>query len=734
MADISLNYKLKIFFVIPALAFLTLSPAFGQQDTLPPSPLVPDAVTKNQKNVIADSSTLFDKIVVTGTRTRRSIKDNPGSISVITREKIESSAHNNVSDLLQYEPGVVVKRPVGMGEGVPSDIVIRGVPGATAAARTLILVDGIPTNAAGTPFLILNEVPMDAVEQVEVVRGPYSNLYGPNAFGGVVNIITKKPSQGVHGGISGAGYVNFYDVNTDINGTAGRFSFLADGTIRGTPNYYLLDSVPHRFGNYTRMSSADNYGYYEKRYFGKYSYAITPRVTLTLHTRYFESELGTGITEYGNPPTNITIRGQKYLVGPVIKATITPAWDVTAGGYFRNLTGIYNNWGILRTDTIHKPVPAPDSIFDVLTDGVWKSSSNDWQINLLSTLKLGRYNTVLAGFDFLDNAIDFGPRRDQVTGVLLKNAYGVKKDMVNTGLFVQDELNLGDRLITVAGLRLDYNSVFGIVPSPRLGSLYKLTPQFLIKASAGRAFRAPSLTELNMPDLPINTNTTVHSEPTLRPEYIWSVDGGPEIEVTKWLSLKFTGFYNYMNDLITQKIINEYFQNIEKDTKLSHRNTETAWSAGLENSLVLRLFNWGNFFLNYSYTASRDLQMDGALEYIPEHQFSAGIFGKKSFGPFTIKGSVLGNFVGDRQYLDWRLSWDLIQAGEMPIPSPISDFRPSYMTLHSYFRLDASAKIFFKDFIWLGIEGMNLTNEEIEEVFGTFAPKRFVWVKIGVKF
>ena len=79
-----------------------------------------------------------------------------------------------------------------MGEGIPSDIILRGIPGALAAARTLILVDGIPTNVAGTPFLILNEIPLDAIQRVEIIKGPFSSLYGANALGGVINIITIK--------------------------------------------------------------------------------------------------------------------------------------------------------------------------------------------------------------------------------------------------------------------------------------------------------------------------------------------------------------------------------------------------------------------------------------------------------------------------------------------------------------------------------------------------------------
>jgi outer membrane cobalamin receptor len=480
------------------------------------------------------------------------------------------------------------------------------------------------------------------------------------------------------------------------------------------------------------MTNADNFGYYEKRYFGKYNYAFSSRATLTLNTRYFNSELGYGKTEYA-PYTDITMLGQTFLVGPVLKVNITPSWDIRAGGYFRNLTGTYYNWGT-RTDTLHNPVTGLDSIADSYTGGVWKTSSNDWQIDAQSTLKLEKFGTFTAGFDLLDNAINFGPRYDAIKGDLLKDTYGANKAMINGGLYVQDELRLWERFITVAGLRLDYNSIFGIVPCPRLGIIYKQNPMFRLKVSAGRAFRAPSLAELYMPAMPINTSTTLLPDSSLKPEYIWSVDGGPEIDIMKWMSLRISGFYNSMDDLVTQKVVNEYFQNIWLDTKLSHKNTEKAWSAGLENSLELRLDKWGSFFFNYTYTKSEDMQMHGKLEYIPEHQFNTGVYVKKSFGPITLSGSLLGNFVGRRDYLDWRVTLDSMQAGKIPLPPTPSDFNPSFVTLPGYFRIDVSAKITYKDFVWLGVEGLNITQEEIEELSGTYAPKRFIAARIGLQF
>ena len=151
----------------------------------------------------------------------------------------------------------------------------------------LILVDGIPTNATGTPFLILNEVPLDAIQQVEVVKGPYSSLYGANAFSGVINVITTdgagKPSvQGdletsmpfntayyyyakdpLHGqqlwdkGASDA----LYNATGTSSGAVGKLSYLVSGGYRTIGNYMLRDSTPVRSGESQYRKPGENHDY-----------------------------------------------------------------------------------------------------------------------------------------------------------------------------------------------------------------------------------------------------------------------------------------------------------------------------------------------------------------------------------------------------------------------------------------------------------------------------------------
>ena len=144
----------------------------------------------------------LDKVVVTAAGFEQELVDAPASISVITREDIEKRYYSDVTDALRNIPGVTITGG-GSGDG-GTDISMRGLP----SSYTLLLVDGKrqdsresrPNGSAGFEQDWLP--PMAAVERIEVVRGPMSTLYGSDAIGGVINIITRKVPQEWHGSVT----------------------------------------------------------------------------------------------------------------------------------------------------------------------------------------------------------------------------------------------------------------------------------------------------------------------------------------------------------------------------------------------------------------------------------------------------------------------------------------------------------------------------------------------------
>lgn len=217
--------------------------------------------------------TTLDEVVVTATRTERSRSHVPVSTSVIPSVEISSSAAVNLDDVIRTETGIGVKRVVGIASGIPSMISIRGVP---SANRTLILVDGIPLNASGTGFLSLNEIPLEAVERVEIARGPFSSLYGANAYGGVINAITW-PGEGTPTieARAGASDERYWEAGLTSGGQVGPICYFATADIRDVGNYVFRDYVLDRDLDFltgeekVSRKEAVNYGYEDIRLRGE---------------------------------------------------------------------------------------------------------------------------------------------------------------------------------------------------------------------------------------------------------------------------------------------------------------------------------------------------------------------------------------------------------------------------------------------------------------------------------
>ncbi len=163
-----------------------------------------------------DTTLQFEEVVITGTRTERSIKDIPAQVEVIKVDEIENYPVNNIDDILRAAANVYVNRSWGIFSK-NSAVTMRGLMGSD---RTLVLIDGVPKNKlAGGPVNWHNVNP-GIVESIEILKGPASALYGNNAMGGVINIITKKPKKKLAGSVKGfAGTYNTYGSSANVMGS-----------------------------------------------------------------------------------------------------------------------------------------------------------------------------------------------------------------------------------------------------------------------------------------------------------------------------------------------------------------------------------------------------------------------------------------------------------------------------------------------------------------------------------
>jgi len=220
---------------------LVMGETFLSAVALGPQEKVPAETGKKEekKEKKEKEKTLYYEVIVTATRTKRDTFETPKPVSVIDRQKIEEKAPNNVTELLLEVPGVDVNG-VGANQSRP---IIRGVRG----TRILLMEDGIRMNNSRVSQ-DFGEIPalvdVSEVDRVEVVRGPASVLYGSDAIGGVVNIITRLPEYDpekteIHGNLgyrySSADKQNKGTVN--LNGNIGKLGIMLSGNIRKAKDY-----------------------------------------------------------------------------------------------------------------------------------------------------------------------------------------------------------------------------------------------------------------------------------------------------------------------------------------------------------------------------------------------------------------------------------------------------------------------------------------------------------------
>ncbi|MBN1982239.1 MAG: TonB-dependent receptor [Chitinivibrionales bacterium] len=680
----------------------------------------------------------LEKMVVTATRTLRRLSQTSASVSIIDRAQIDASSAKNIDDLLKTKPGIQIKRPVGLAEGIPSDIIIRGIPGSLGSSRMLTLVDGMPTNASGTPFLFINEVPLEAIRSIEVVRGPYSSLYGANAFSGVVNVLTKEITttpemtavfettypfltmdQYLSNDISMRRAMrqslkqSLWSGSATAGGGNQTARLFASAGLRSIGNYFMRDSAMAKKVDTIHQKSIDNHDYYDVRALCKA--AVNAGGTeISLQTRYYANELGFGKTSNLAVSRDIITKGQKIIIGPEVKLFPNDMTTIVIGGFIRRLIGEFYNEGKISSDLF---IPT-----------YWKSTTIDWQMQTTLTFDLKPDHTIIAGADFLSNGAQFGAMVNDSSHVPLPNSLAKDVTIMNGGAFIQDEMFFFDRhFIFIPGIRGDYHSTFGGVISPKLGMVYNVLKQLRLRSSFGYAFRAPTLSELYMPDVTMQPNVIFRGNPAVKPEHLWTVECGIDDEIVPQLKTGVCFFSNQMHNLISNA--SQLFDTAAKVAYISFFNVEKeAWSAGVEMNLEWQAREWLFLEGQYTFQRSQDTKRKVALDYIPENLFSLAVKGLKEFSRSKALLQMQGNYVSSRTYLDWNNSKAIVDPeGNLKIIPPA-------VALKSYFILDAMARFTVAEKYWLALNVQNLFNRVYEESGGTYAPGRFMTLKFGVSY
>ena len=409
--------------------------------------------------------------VTTATRTERSLRTVPGSVSVITRQQIEQTGAATVGDVLRLIPGLNARiSPMGGVFGV------RSFGSTPFTERVLILIDGVPYNSpdkggfAGHPAFE-DFFPVDHIERLEVIKGPGSALYGQNALQGVVNIITRS-GRNIEGG-----ELDF--LGGDQQTAQGRFT---QGLSRGDFAYsftgkYKTQNGGMEFMRDTQYDAGDFY--FNTSYKGL-------GVSYLFHRDTFES-FDYAVQNPAAPPVQSLPTEQTLNLFSVnYRTDLGESWATETKFLFNR-----------RDGSTCAACHDPNGRATFLADGQRASTQfieehreqNErlWFNTLINFNPDESSHNVIVGFEY---------QNDRTTKDIVQR---VDRDerIVNVAAFAQDEISFaGDRLITTLGVRFDDNEYTGTFLSPSFSLVYSATNDFILRGQVGRAFRQPTWNDL----------------------------------------------------------------------------------------------------------------------------------------------------------------------------------------------------------------------------------------------
>jgi len=413
----------------------------------------------------------LDTVVVTATRYPSRLKDIAQAVLVLERSDIEARKPASLAEALRDQAGIDI-RDYGVS-GSFAGINMRGVP----STAVIVLVDGQPINSILNGAADLSSVDIDEVERIEIIRGPASSLYGANALGGVVNVITRhRYEKFAYRGktdVACAVRSKIYSTNNFFLDTGGPF---------GDMNYGLGGGLTYADGFRSNSRMA---GYHVKSSVGYFQVPFE----ISAEAKYNQKD-------YGVPGPKPLIDSLHFM--PVFgDSTANSLRDHEkdrnfSGRFGLNCDGPGLRWqntlsgsgSIIDYHTVY-----PGFIDTITEDYSWQTMT----MALNSSVVLNAQNTdLIAGIDVRYDSLIAG-KISVKTGDTTWRA-----SQSNIGAWLEVK-NSFDRIVLNSSLRLDRNSGYGYFLSPQIGIVYTPIPDLRLKSSFGRAFRAPGFNDLYFP-------------------------------------------------------------------------------------------------------------------------------------------------------------------------------------------------------------------------------------------
>jgi len=550
-----------------------------------------EAPATNQLERAANAAASLPPIVVTATRTEQDPRSIGSAVTVITAQELADSRVSTVLEALRQVPGVEVVQSGGPGRG--TSVFIRG----HNSAHTLIMLDGVRLNSNTLGGYDMANIPVNNIERLEIVRGAQGALYGSDAVGGVVNIVTKRGTQGLHGSVeSAAGTGGYRSGGVALNGgnETGDFSVGYSG------NRFNGTSVASK-----KTGNTENDEWINHAFSGRFglNFLEDGRADLTLN----HSRDNADVDDWDS-----------FLKRPVDA--------LNAEQRRRNLSGKF---------TVSKPVVdwytqmlsvglAREKLEGLDSDTAW----NNYTFNTETRTFSAKSDFVPFTGDTVSVGYDFESQHGANPDSPLDQTLDIHS------VFLQNHWTYKDITSITAGVRHDNHETFGGYTTYRLAASAKVPDTGLrFHSSLGTGFHAPTLIDLYYPGM---------SNPNLAPETSKSVDLG--VEQSLWKNrviADVTSFRSRVKNLISLS------------PTWIPQNVANAEIQGIETSLILRPIRPLDLKLAYTLTDARDAATGEELARRPRHRASASATYRVFKGAsLTLSGTRVGERYEDKANVD----------------------------------------------------------------------------------
>lgn len=410
----------------------------------------------------------------------------PASVSVVTAAELARLGVRTVGDALRFLPEVTVRDFGGLG--ALQEVSIRG----TSSPHVLVLIDGVPVNSSALGIAQVNTIPVDIVERIEVLRGPFSAIYGSGALGGVINIVTRsRPAREARAGVGGAGTTTG---NVRWSWQSERVRLSADATGDATGGFR-----PN--GDFTGQT-----------YGARLTFTPRDDRMLSLGIRHYRADQGVpGSTAFPSP---LARQG-------AARTALDATWRVAGAGASSATVRAY--W---MDETIRFSDPAFGE-----RD---RTGTSILGVEGQVVRQRGPARVATAGFEIQRHQID----------AVFDSFFGmtpIQREAWVGAIYVVSDRTIGPSTLISGGLRYDTHSAYGSQINPRLGLVHRSDDRTVWRAAIGSTFRGPSFLLLYFPGC---------SNANLRPERAWAADAGVERAIGTALVARATVFATQAADLI----------------------------------------------------------------------------------------------------------------------------------------------------------------------------------------